>query len=352
MRVLLVKMSSMGDVIHTLPALTDARRARPDVRFDWIVEPAFAEIPAWHPAVERVLSISLRRWRHQLWKPSVWQEVGDFFAQVTEQGPYDLILDAQGLYKSLYVAKRAQRALQKNSTKNNFSKRRGPPLTGFDFRSAREPLAAWGYDRGIAVEKAAHAIARLRRLFAAALDYPLPDLNDIDYGVRLPQQGLPLSVTRPSWVLLHGTTWETKLWPEENWRALIARVGETGRQVVLPWGNEAERARSQRLAQGFGHVHVPERRLAIGEVAQLLKQAEQVVAVDTGLAHLAAALETPTLVLYRVTDPARVGALGPKVRHLTSPVAHRYIKRFSDEAETRHSLERLDVDRVWELTGA
>ena len=153
-------------------------------------------------------------------------------------------------------------------------------------------------------------------------------------------------MARPWWVLLHGTTWETKLWPEENWRALIARVGETGRQVVLPWGNEAERARSLRLAQGFEHAQVPERRLAIGEVAQLLKQAEQVVAVDTGLAHLAAALETPTLVLYRVTDPARVGALGPKVSHLTSPVAHRYIKRFGNAAEETISLQGLGMADV------
>ncbi len=348
MRVLLVKMSSMGDVIHTLPALTDAQRALPGVRFDWIVESAFAEIPAWHPAVENVFPISLRQWRRQLWKPAVWRTQHEFFRTVAEKGPYDLILDAQGLYKSLYVAKRAQKALVRRSAKNAALKKSGTPLVGMDFRSAREPLVSLGYSRRLAVPKQQHAITRLRQLFAQALHYPLPDLNQIDYGVRLSQQPLPLAVEAPYWVFLHGTTWDTKLWPEENWRALIEWAGKVGKQVVLPWGNEVEHQRSLRLAEGFTYAQVPQRRLAISEVAQLLQQAEQVVAVDTGLAHLAAALAVPTLVLYRVTDPARVGAQGPKVKHLISPVAHRYIKRFASEVEAQKSLESLSVERVWE----
>ncbi|SIN76024.1 heptosyltransferase-1 [Sulfurivirga caldicuralii] len=348
MRVLLVKMSSMGDVIHALPALTDAQRAIPGIRFDWIVESAFAEIPRWHAAVENVFPIQLRQWRRQFWRPSIWRAQRDFFEKVAQKGPYDLILDAQGLYKSLYVAKRAQKALARHGAKNATLKKSGTPLVGMDFRSAREPLAAYGYDQGVNVPTNQHAIARLRQLFAQALGYAQPDLGKIDYGVDLPKAPLPLDVSSPYWVFLHGTTWETKLWPEENWRKLIARALSAGRQVVLPWGNAEEQARSHRLAEGFAHVHVPTQRLAIGEVAQLLNQAEQVVAVDTGLAHLAAALAVPTLVLYRVTDPARVGALGPNVSHLVSPIAHRYIKRFRNQYEANDSLQGLDVNAVWE----
>lgn len=348
MRVLLVKMSSMGDVIHTLPALTDALKARPDIRFDWIVESAFAEIPRWHAAVENVFPIQLRQWRRQLWKPAIWRAQREFFQTVAEKGPYDLIVDAQGLYKSLYVAKRAQKALARQGAKNGAQKKSGTPLVGFDRSSAREPLAAYGYDQGVNVPTDQHAIARLRQLFAQALGYAQPDPSQIDYGVNLPKEPLLLDVPSPYWVFLHGTTWETKLWPEENWRELIARARTAGRQVVLPWGNAEEQARSLRLAEGFAHAHVPAQRLAIGEVAQLLNHAEQVVAVDTGLAHLAAALAVPTLVLYRVTDPARVGALGPNVSHLVSPIAHRYIKRFRNQYEANDSLQGLDVNAVWE----
>ncbi len=345
MRVLLVKMSSMGDVIHTLPAVTDAQRACPGIQFDWIVEPAFAEIPSWHSAVAHVLPIPLRQWRRQLWKPSIRRAQAHFFESVAQTGPYDLILDAQGLYKSVYVAKKAQKALQKQGVENLLKKSEGPPLVGFDFRSAREPLAALRYDRRISVSTEQHAIARLRQLFAQALDYPVPDLQQVDYGVSPPQLDLPLPVKAPYWVFLHGTTWETKLWPEAYWRELIDHAARHGRQVVLPWGNDEERARSLRLAQGFDNVLVPGECLSLGVIASLLGGAEQVVAVDTGLAHLAAALNIPTLVIYRVTSPRKVGVKGGQTVCLASETCESYEKNIH-RLSVEKSLRGIEPHRV------
>ncbi len=354
MRVLLVKMSSMGDMLHNLPALTDAQAAHPTIQFDWIVEKGFAEIPAWHPAVSQIFPIELRRWRKRLWSPSVWRQMRVFFDQVAASGPYDLILDAQGLLKSAFVARKAQKALQKHAfferEKSDPKKNGGTPVWGMDRASAREGWAANFYDYMVHVPVEQHAIERLRQLFAQVLGYPLP-VGEINYGIQPPRVDHGLAVRSPYWVFLHGTTWETKLWPEAYWRELIARAGERGVQLVLPWGNNEEKARSLRLAEGFEHVVVPPERLSLGAMASLLGKSEQVVAVDTGLAHLAAALAVPTLVLYRVTDPKRVGALGPEVRHLVSPVAHQYIKRFEREEQAQISLKGLAVEDVWRMIG-
>ncbi len=349
MRVLLVKMSSMGDVIHTLPAVTDAARALPGIRFDWVVEEGFAEIPTWHAAVDRVFPIRLRQWRKRLWSPAVWRDMSAFFDQIAAAGPYDLILDAQGLLKSVFVAGKAQKAL-KNRTFSTGQKTdpvkmgETPSIAGFDRASAREPLAARFYDPTCHVPVEQHAIDRLRQLFAQVLDYELPQ-SEIDYGITPPRIDHGLAVRSPYWVFLHGTTWETKLWPEKYWRQLIEHAALQGRQVVLPWGSEEEHHRSLRLAQGFDNAQVPAERFSLGAMASLLGGAEQVVAVDTGLAHLAAALNVPTAVLYRVTDPGRVGARGRRVRHLISPLADRYLKR-TTQAEAQASLEGLSPEAI------
>ncbi len=352
MRVLLIKMSSMGDVLHTLPALTDAQQALPGVQFDWVVEKSFREIPAWHPAVRKVLPIELRHWRKRIWSSAVWRAWRQFSAQVAQNGSYDLILDAQGLLKSAFVAKNLQKSLKKkgfaNAQKLNFSKKGETPLIcGMDRQSAREPMAAWFYDQTVHVPIEQHAIVRLRQLFAQILGYEDPSRQPVRYGLLLPSAGSAFPVQSPYWIMLHGTTWKTKLWPEENWRGLIKRAIDTGKQVVLPWGTEEEKVRSLQLAKGFEHVWVPESRLSLSDMAVLLKQAEQVVAVDTGLAHLAAALEVPTVVLYRVTDPAKVGALGSSVKHLSSPEAVHYLKQFESKTQQRRSLQGLSLDDVW-----
>ena len=296
MRVLLVKTSSLGDLVHTFPALSDALLAHPGIRFDWLVEESFAEVPAWHPAIETVVPIALRRWRRD-WRKA-WRS-GDLsaFRRGLRAARYDLVLDAQGLLKSALPARLA----------------RGP-LAGYDRRSAREPLAAWLYGRRYAVARGQHAVRRTRQLFAAALGYDVPD-SPPDYGLRFSSARL---AERQRLVLLHGTTWPSKHWPEPYWAELAHLAAAEGFDVQLPWGDPDDRLRAERIisAAGTGEL-LP--RLSLTELAQTLSAASGVVGVDSGLAHLAAAVGTPAVTLYGPTRTELTGALGPRQRHLAAP---------------------------------
>jgi len=290
MRILIVKTSSLGDIVHTLPALTDAARAVPGLRCDWLAERAFAEIPAWHPAVERVIQCDLRGWRRNLGQTVFGGDWSRFRAELRHTG-YDLVIDAQGLVKSAWLARQA----------------RGP-LAGPDRVSAREPLAASFYRRGYAVPRhdAAHAVERSRRLFAQALGYPYADTPPAAglECARFPRPESPL----PHAVFLHGTTWPSKRWPLGHWCELGAWIARRGLRVVLPWGSEAERSDAQRIAQACNGLVLP--RLGLTALGGWLAWARLCVGVDTGLAHLAAALGTPQLTLYGPTLPALTGAVG------------------------------------------
>ena len=325
-------MSSMGDVFHTFPALSDAQKAIPDLQVDWVVEEGFAEIPKWHPVVDKVFSIRLRKWRKSVWKASTRQEIKVFFEQVS-QTKYDLVLDAQGLLKSVWVARKIH-----------------APVVGMDWRSAREPLASLFYKNKYPVEKSQHAIKRLRQLFAQALGYDLADQAAITYGLNTASWP-PYEDLQPSsyLVFLHGTTWETKYWPESHWIELLAKANQAGLNVVLPWGDQEEEQRAQRIAQTAQNhqAWVPEKPLSLNEVARILKYAKAVVSVDTGLSHVAAALEVPMVVLYRVTDPKLVGADGEKVSQLSSPCAPLYLKKFASCEQEEESLAGLAVASVW-----
>lgn len=297
MRVLLIKTSSLGDVIHTLPALTDAMRAIPGIRFDWVVEEGFAEIPRWHPAVDRVIPVALRRWRKNLWSTIRSGEWRQFKAAIAERD-YDLVLDAQGLVKSAVLTRYA----------------RGP-VAGLDRASAREPLASRFYERGCAVPWGVHAVERVRQLFAQALGYPLP-AGTGDYALDC-ERLLASRRDEPYLLLLHGTTWTTKHWPERYWRELAELLGAQGWAVRLPWGNAEEQARAERIAAGLTHVTVLPK-LNLAGVAAELAGARACVAVDTGLGHLAAALDVPTISLYGPTNPGFTGAYGRGQVHLAS----------------------------------
>ncbi|PAU60813.1 lipopolysaccharide heptosyltransferase I [Pseudomonas sp. PIC25] len=300
MRVLLIKTSSLGDVIHTLPALTDAARAIPGIQFDWVVEEGFAEIPAWHPAVARVIPVAIRRWRKNLWQTlrnGEWRR----FKQRLRETKYDLVIDAQGLLKSAWLTRYVK-----------------APVAGLDRESAREPLACRFYDRTYRVPREQHALERVRQLFAQALDYPLPD-GIGDYGLDRTQLADPSA--QPYLLFLHGTTWPSKHWPEANWRQLAERMSELGWAIRLPWGNDTEKTRAERIVAGLDNAAVLPR-LNLAGVAKVIAGARACVAVDTGLGHLAAALDVPTLSLYGPTRPERVGAYGRSQVHLCASGPH------------------------------
>jgi len=292
-RVLVIKTSSLGDVLHTLPAVTDAAQQLPGIRFDWVVEEAFAEVPAWHAAVDDVIPVALRRWKR---RPFHVLRAGEPQAAVRHlrKQRYEQIIDAQGLVKSAVISRFA----------------RGP-RAGFDRQSAREPLAARGYNLTISVPRDQHAVPRVRQLFAAALGYDLP-VTQPDYGIS---ENFNTGERQPYLLFLHGTTWPSKHWPDIYWSRLAALAVRQGLQVKLPWGNAVEQRRAGEIAAVDGAIEVLPR-MGLGELAAIIARASGVVGVDTGLVHLAAALSTPCITLYGSTDPGLTGTVGKSQIHL------------------------------------
>jgi len=301
-KVLVVKLSSLGDVIHTLPALGDAAAALPGIRFDWAVEEAFAEVPRWHGAVDDVIAVALRRWRRRPLRDLLGPEPRLLCRQLRSRR-YDAVIDAQGLLKSALVARLVD-----------------APRHGLDQRSAREPLAAGAYHHRIRVPRDLHAVERVRLLFAGALGYAPPAAR-ADYGVRT--QRLPdVRGECADLVFIHGSARAEKLWPEAHWEALAVLATSRGYTVALPWGSAAEELRARRIAARANAgraaaVHVLPR-MALPPLASLLRRARGAVAVDTGLGHLCAALDVPTVSLYGPTHSALVGTRGRHQVHLQS----------------------------------
>ena len=280
MRLLLVKTSSLGDVVHALVPLTDAARVVPGLVCDWLVEEAYADIPAWHPAVRRVIPCAVRRWRRS---PRRTLAGGEWsrFRESLRQDAYDLVLDAQGLLKSAFLAARA----------------RGP-LAGRTFATAREGWASLFYDHRIPVDLGLSEVEQLRELFALALGYERP-AGPAEFGLDPGRFAAPGGA--PYALFLHGAGWPSKLWPEERWQALGRTLQARGLRVLLPSGSEAERAAASRIAQACGGEALPP--LAIGELARRIAGARFVVGLDTGLTHLAIALGVRTLTLYGPSVP-------------------------------------------------
>lgn len=283
--ILLIKTSSLGDVLHNLPVVTDICAQLPDVTIDWVVEESFAALPALHPKVRHVIPVAIRRWRKSWWSSRT--EMQATCRELRNQH-YDFALDTQGLLKSALITRCANL-----------------PRCGFDWKSAREPIASLFYDRTFSVPKNQHAVERNRQLAGLALGYT--PLGTPDYGIQSPSLELPwLSRTSPYVVLLHATSRDDKLWEEANWITLGKQLAGDELQLVLPWGNAEENARSERLAAKIPNAISPPR-LNLVEAAALLGHARAAIGVDTGLSHLAAALNVPTIGIYTATDPGLTG---------------------------------------------
>jgi len=277
--ILLIKTSSMGDVIHNLPVVSDIAEHYPNATIDWVVEESFAAIPAMHPAVRNVIPVALRRWRHCPFGSSTRREFAQFREAIRKE-QYDLVIDTQGLFKSAMISKFA------NGVR-----------CGFDRKSAREPLASLFYDEKKFVEKSLHAVIRNRMLAASCLGYSVEP--PIDYGITLQAEKGDYAV------LLHATSRADKLWEESNWIELGKNLNM---KTVLPWGSLEEKMRSERLAAAIPGATVPEK-LSLSDAARLLAGASVAFGVDTGLAHLAAALRIPVIGIYCSTDPDLTGIL-------------------------------------------
>jgi heptosyltransferase-1 len=332
MRVLLIKTSSMGDLIHTLPALTDAGNALPNISFDWIAEESFAEIPLWHPRVNKVIPVALRRWRKNIFSTKTRAEWRQFRAQLAAQD-YDVILDAQALVKSAFLA--------------YFAKGQ---RVGLDWGSAREALASLVYQKKHTVNFYQHAVVRMRTLFSLALGYPLPATAP-DFGLDKPLLRATPDETNYV-VFLHGTTWTTKLWPETYWVQLAQLAAAAGYRIKISGGSEEEIARAHRIAAQCSAVDVMPR-LQISTMGKLLASAKAAIAVDTGFGHLAGALGIPTISLYGATNAAYTGALGPQATNLStqfpcSPCLSRTCTYKTSSAVTPACYTTLPPELVWQ----
>lgn len=321
MRVLIVKTSSMGDVLHTLPSLTDAQQQLPGIRFDWVVEEGFAQIPGWHSAVERVLPVAIRRWRKGWFSQPVRQE-REAFRHRLQEVAYDAVIDAQGLLKSAALVTRHARG-----TKH-----------GMDWQTAREPLASLFYDKRHHIPRQMHAVERTRALFAQSLGYEKPQTPG-DYAIARHFLTPGITAGEPYAVFLHATTRDDKHWPEAHWRELIGQLKGRGIHIKLPWGAPHEEARAKRLAEGFDYVEVLPR-MTLEGIARELAGAQYVVSVDTGLSHLAAALDRPNITLYGPTDPGLIGGYGKnqhaccaETKHLQDLLPARVLEQLSTLAE-------------------
>lgn len=302
LKVLIVKMSSLGDVIHTLPAVTDAAKAIPGITFDWVVEPAFQEIPKWHPNVARTIAAPMRTWRKQKLKFLRSGEAKAFVREI-KQGNYDCIIDAQGLIKSALVTALAS-----------------GPKVGLSRDCAREKMASFFYNRKYFASKKQHAVEKTRQLFAQALNYQYQKAG-LDYGIdkkRLQN----FHIEGEYVVFLHGTTWATKHWPLAYWKKLAEIYSAHHIKVLLPWGSDSEKLRAEEIQKHCAHKGFPTTpmvlpKLNLSQISSVIGYAKGIVAVDTGLGHVSAMMGVPTVSLYGPTYPGFTGSYGNNQVHLS-----------------------------------
>lgn len=288
-RILLVKTSSLGDVIHNLPIVDDILQQHPDAEIDWVVEESFADIPRLHPAVKQIFPVAMRRWRKHLFSKTTWSEIGHF-KQAVSNHAYDLIIDTQGLIKSAVLSQFAKGLRY-----------------GFDKQSAREPLASYFYQTTFQVSRNQHAVVRNRELAAYALGYPKPK-NAPEYGITSIINNLEIALPKKFIIGLHGTSKESKLWPSDQWIELAKELSLNNCHLLLPWASESEHRRAINIANRMDNVIVLPK-LTITQLAFVINHSLAAVGVDTGLSHLSAALNVPTVAIYTDTDPKLTGVM-------------------------------------------
>lgn len=287
MKTLLVRLSSMGDLIHTLPAVSDLARHRPDIELHWLCEAAFADIARLHPFVAKVYPMRWRQWRKRLFQAAMRQEMAALYRDLRYEA-YGQVLDSQSLLKSAVFARFA-----------------GVPVMGLDKNSARERLAACFYGRTFAVEKGRNAVWRNRRLFAQAFGYQ--ESGRADFGIAVPETGRLPEKPPAYFVALHATSRDSKLWALHYWLAFLQQLYDTYRlPVLLPWGSIEERQRAEKIAGQLPFVQVCPK-LDLLQAADVLQHARAVIGVDTGLLHLADAADVPLVGIYTDSDPDKTG---------------------------------------------
>ena len=324
----------MGDLVQTLPSLSDAARAIPGIIFDWIVDESFAQVPSWHRNVQTVIPGAFRRWKKD-WRGAYKSGEPQSFLRKVRAQKYDYIIDVQCELKSALASRLAK-----------------GPRYGYDSRAVHEWGAQFFYQNRFFVPKEQHSMRRMRQLLATALGYQY-DEQQVDYGIDRSRLG-PVTIELPERfvVFIHSTSWTSKVWPEFYWQELLNKVTSAGYAVVLPWGDEAERQRSIRIAAGNDKAIVLPP-LSISEKAAIIERAAATVGLDTGLSHIAAALDIPSITIYGATDPLLVGATGKHQLHFGSTFecvgCHETECKYTGPAEFKPAcLVEITPELVWQ----
>jgi heptosyltransferase-1 len=337
MKVLIIKMSSMGDIVHLFPALSDVVAHIPDIKFDWVVEKPFEDLPRLHKSINKVIPISLRHWRKNLSKKKSWVEAKDFLKNL-KSTKYDLIIDAQGLLKSAVIGKLA-----------------GGRLVGTTWQATRESLACRLYDEQHFISVHHHAVTRLRNLFTKIFN--LSNINDTpDFGIQANILPDIEADYKHKIVFLHSTTWSTKHIPLRTWQDLASRIGNDGHQILLPWVSQVENIRAKNILDycvGNNTAVLPKilPKLDLLSMISVLNQSNGVVAVDTGLGHIAAALEKPIVSIYGATAPEKTGAVGIYSKNMSavlpcSPCLSR--RCLQHETNDFSCYKKFSPDYIWQ----
>lgn len=321
MRVLIVKLSSLGDVVHAMPVVRDLHAARPGVVVDWVVEPAFAPLVRRVDGIGEVIECALRRWRKAWWTGAVRSEWRTFRERLQRE-PYDAVIDLQGLTKSALVARMARGVSHGLAHRTD--------------GSSYERPARWLVDEAVSVPRHIHVVDRSRAVVAQVLGSTVS--GPPRYGLRA--AAVPDTTAAPLMVFVHGTSRDDKLWPEADWTALGHRLLAAGWRIALPHSDAAEQARAQRIAAALGPAASVWPAMGLGAVVDQLATASGVIGVDSGLSHIAVALDLPHVQLYNFPTAWRTG---PQPAH-----GHRH--QVSVEGEPAPALDA--VWRAWQAVSA
>ena len=290
----------MGDLMHALPALTEAKENVPEASFDWVVDKNFQSVPEWHPAVKSTVVTNHREWKLNLISANTRNEIKTVVNEIN-QNDYDIVVDMQNNLKSSFISFLIKKE-----------------VIGMDSKSAREFPAHLSYSRKASISKDLHAIERQRELMAFALGYETQD-KDFSYGIS------ENKFTNPSYqlpnkyaVCVQNASWTTKQWPIESWKELLRILEQRDLNLLFPSGNQAEFERASEICSISEKAHALEV-LPLDEVAFLIDNSEFSLCSDTGLAHLSAVVNTPSLTLYGPTDTNLIGTYGKDQNHLVSP---------------------------------
>jgi len=346
-KILLVKLSSLGDVLHNLPIVWDLRKRLPEAQIDWIVEEGYVHLleplktTETFKGIDRIIPVAFRRWRKSFFSIKTWRE---FFAmrKSLQATTYDVVLETQGLLKSALVcalAKKANNAVVAG-------------LANATEHSGYEPMARMFYTESVHVPVKCHAIDRSRWVMCLAFDWPLLNRNEepplfypstfvgrlapLEFeGLRKQPNGIPV----PYVVCFHSTARAAKRWPNDHWVELGKVLSNQGYQLVLPWGSDAEMKISALMASQVPGAIVP-RAFSIEEAYRLVAHAALTIGVDTGLTHLAAVLGKPTIEIY--CDSPRWKTEGYWSGHITNLGDFRSIPQANAVLQAAEALLKED----------